>query len=90
MGWERYRKKPVEIEAMEITPENADALNALDDVEVLRAGDDGFFGVKVFTLEGVMQGDPGDFLIRGVKRELYPCKPDVFRASYDSAEGANA
>lgn len=43
--------------------------------------------VEVRTLEGVMEALPGDYLIRGVKGELYPCKPDIFAATYDAVEG---
>lgn len=38
---------------------------------------------EVETLEGVMHGNAGDYLICGVKNELYPCKPDIFEATYD-------
>lgn len=37
------------------------------------------------TLEGVMRAYPGDWIIRGVKGELYPCKPDIFDATYEPA-----
>jgi len=40
--------------------------------------------LKIETLEGVMIADPGDWVIKGVKGELYPCKPDIFAATYDS------
>ena len=40
------------------------------------------FGIK--TLEGTMAVSPGDYIIRGVKGELYPCKPDIFEATYES------
>ena len=36
------------------------------------------------SVEGVMEATPGDFLIRGVKGELYPCKPDIFDATYEA------
>ena len=39
--------------------------------------------VYIQTLEGVMKASPGDWIIRGVKGELYPCKPDVFEATYE-------
>jgi hypothetical protein len=39
--------------------------------------------LAIRTLEGVMEATPGDFIIRGVKGELYPCKPDIFEATYD-------
>ena len=41
---------------------------------------------EVNTLEGVMKGNTGDYLIQGVKGEFYPCKPDIFEASYEPAE----
>ncbi|MGC0225159.1 hypothetical protein [Pseudooceanicola nitratireducens] len=37
------------------------------------------------TLEGIHRADPGDWIIRGVKGELYPCKPDIFAATYEPA-----
>lgn len=40
---------------------------------------------EVVTLEGVMSGKPGDFLIRGIEGELYPCKRSIFLASYNFA-----
>lgn len=41
--------------------------------------------LQIKTLEGVMRADKGDWIIRGVKGELYPCKPDIFAATYDAA-----
>lgn len=38
----------------------------------------------IATLEGVMRAEPGDWVIRGVKGELYPCKPDIFAATYEA------
>lgn len=46
--------------------------------------------VNVHTLEGVMEATPGDYLIRGVEGELYPIKPDIFAATYESVEHAAA
>lgn len=42
--------------------------------------------VLIPTLEGIMIASPGDWIIRGVKGELYPCKPDIFAATYDPAD----
>ena|SRR3990167_2433386 len=39
--------------------------------------------ITIKTLEGTMRADPGDWIIRGVKGELYPCKPDIFAATYE-------
>lgn len=41
--------------------------------------------ISVFTLEGEMFAQPGDWIIQGVKGELYPCKPDIFEATYEPA-----
>ena len=38
---------------------------------------------EINTLEGVMRGEYGDFIIKGIKGEVYPCKPDIFELSYD-------
>lgn len=43
-------------------------------------------GLLIPTLEGLMLGRHGDWIIRGVKGELYPCKPDIFEATYEPAE----
>lgn len=42
--------------------------------------------LDIETLEGTMRASPGDWIIRGVKDELYPCKPDVFEATYEPVE----
>ena len=42
--------------------------------------------VYIETLEGVMKADKGDWIIKGVKGELYPCKPDVFKMTYEEVE----
>ena len=39
--------------------------------------------IEIETLEGTMKANKGDFIIRGVKGELYPCKPDIFYETYD-------
>jgi hypothetical protein len=89
----KFRKKPVVIEAVQI-PEKWDGESvphALSDISMFivsgRAdwalADDG--GVDITTLEGVMHGSPGDWIICGVSGELYPCKPDIFDATYEPA-----
>lgn len=47
--------------------------------EIVRDGDD----LLIYTLEGVMRARPGDWIIKGVAGEIYPCKPDIFAATYD-------
>jgi len=43
-------------------------------------------GLKIYTLEGVMNASIGDFIMRGVQGELYPCKPDIWEATYDKVD----
>jgi len=52
-------------------------------IEAVRLEDD----TPIYTLEGTMLGRKGDWLIRGVNGELYPCKPDIFEKTYEKAEG---
>ena len=84
----RYRKKPVEIEAMLLTWESVPEVEAW-----IGAGCKGHYdptgkldGFAIATLEGVMLANLGDWIIRGVKGEFYPCKPDIFKASYEVVE----
>lgn len=84
----KYRKKPVVIEAHRIGidpwPEAAWSAVIENKIVLHNCGEkDGF--IEIFTLEGVMQGDHGDWLIRGVKGEFYPCKADIFEATYEPA-----
>lgn len=74
-----YRKKPVEIAAVQYTGDNPDELQAFCEGQIQPTDD----GPVISTLEGVMRVSLGDFVIRGVKGEMYPCKPDIFEASYD-------
>ncbi len=82
-----YRKKPVVIEAVQFTGDaSAPEIMALD----LGCEHDPALGTDVMlihTLEGTMRADPGDWIIRGVKGEIYPCKPDIFAATYDAVPG---
>jgi hypothetical protein len=92
----KFRKKPVVIEAWQIAPDDGQTrqlppswlMNALSSGEcVLIAGG----GLEVRTLEDGADGrakhvaDVGDWIIQGVKGELYPCKPDIFDATYEPA-----
>ena len=95
----RYKKKPVVIEAfrMGIDPRPdwfQDEITAGNITTQLADGeiDDGNpwnhkkTCCMIKTLEGVMRGNYGDYIIRGVKGEIYPCKPDIFIATYEAAE----
>lgn len=78
----KYRKKPVVIDAWLIEPAKQDGELAQAVVDgKIRCVEDG--SVLIATLEGTMQGFPGDYIIRGVKGEYYPCKPNIFEATYE-------
>jgi hypothetical protein len=90
-----FRKKPVEVEAMQTAP--ADPMVAEKDREeqnrlvaqwISNEGGDvvgfGVTGIDIGTLEGTMTASPGDWVIRGVQGEFYPCKPDIFAATYET------
>jgi hypothetical protein len=89
----KFRKKPVVIEATHV-PDNLDQWNAPALVDWLmdHSGSCAWSvereGVSITTLEGVMLASPGDWIIQGVKGELYPCKPDIFVATYEPAEAS--
>lgn len=70
-----YRKKPVVIQAERFFGQHIDGTKLCE----------GFCIID--TLEGRLTGDIGDWIIRGVKGELYPCKDDIFRATYELPNG---
>jgi len=90
----QFRKKPVVVEAVQWTGLNVDTvLRFLCTVASVRRKDvaslGGTFvggGLVIETLEGEMTATPGDWIIRGVKGEFYPCKPDIFEATYEPVE----
>lgn len=85
----KYRKKPVVIEAVQWTGENvAEILNFGNTGPHPSWGDDFKINppahtVEILTREGTMSAQPNDWIIRGVQGEFYPCKPDIFAATYD-------
>ena len=99
----RYCKKPVEIEAVQwdgtadgatpivewITAAGA-AANYLCSNPDRCAGTDGDTPhyIEIHTLEGDMRADLGDWIVKGVQGEFYPCKPDIFEATYEPADGS--
>jgi len=78
----RYRKKPVVIDAVQWTGYNWQQVKRFCPTAMLRTGG----SIEIPTLEGVMQAQRGDWIIKGVKGELYPCKPDVFEATYEAID----
>lgn len=98
----KFRKKPVVIEAEQLSPllflgnpvTSAENMMAAEKALMAfgaplgewkwRGGDKP--GLVIPTLEGDHLAEPGDWIIRGVKGEYYPCKPDIFAATYEAAE----
>jgi len=83
-----FRKRPVVIEAVQWTGDNYDEIATF-----LAAGDhplaftnDGHRFLVIGTLEGDHQANPGDWIIKGVQGEFYPCKPNIFDATYEKAD----
>ena len=79
----KYRKKPIVIDAVRFDGERiTDELYELakdSSCKLRLAG----AALHVDTLEGTMTASPGDYIIRGVKGELYPCRADIFEATYE-------
>ena len=91
----RYRKKPAEIEALQFNRRNGWEIEKWSDhavvpSPVLEPMPDNPTGayLQIHTLEGTMIAIVGDWVIRGVKGEYYPCKPDIFEMTYGPAEDA--
>lgn len=89
----KYRKKPVVIEAVRWTGENREEIRtfcthgafftpARQDTE----GRTTEWRLLIDSLEGIMYAETGDYIIKGVNGELYPCKPDVFAKTYEWVE----
>jgi len=77
-----YVKKPVKISAIKWTGENGEEVQEF-------IGDNGYVKgqyVEIGTLEGLMIASVEDWIIKGIKGEFYPCKPDIFAASYKEVE----
>lgn len=81
-----YRKKPVAIEAVKYTGKNNvnDILNFIGERKLAYLDGE---TLNIETLEGVMKADVGDYIIKGIKGEFYPCKPDIFEATYEKVRG---
>ena len=95
----KYRKRPIEVDAWQWDGDYPGAdgkpcpewvREALIDGRITVTRDSGAFGdtrrLRIDTPEGVMMARMHDWIIRGVKGEIYPCKPDIFEATYEPAE----
>jgi len=78
-----YVKKPIPIEARQITVESAEELAAWSKSDVVRKPDGTMTGMMVYTLEGTMTGQIGDYLIKGVRGEFYFCAREIFEETYE-------
>lgn len=82
-----YRKKPIVIEAMQLNLHNRDKILAFAEGHITLAYRDGYLeGAFIDTLEGGVYATYGDYIIKGVDGEFYPCKPSVFEKTYELAE----
>jgi hypothetical protein len=84
-----FRKKPVVIEARQYTGRNGVELLGWiggSELEEEFTGD----SIEIRTLEGTMRADKLDWVIKGVKGEFYPCKPDIFKAIYEPVADVDA
>ena len=87
---EKYRKKPVVIDAVQLTMANRQAVSTI----IAAAGYNvrhaskppmrAVTGIVIETLEGDMTADFGDFIIKGVQGEFYPCKSEIFKKTYEN------
>lgn len=87
----KYRKKPVEIEAVQFTGDNFEEVLAFTGSvarkESAACHDDGPpFWIRIDTLEGSMVAGRDDYVIRGVQGEFYPCRADIFEQTYEAVE----
>ena len=80
MPVKKYRKKPVVIEACQWTGDNVEEISEFMGESAMTQTEE---ELKIFTLEGTMTASNGDFIIKGIEGEFYPCKPDIFANTYE-------
>ena len=80
----KFRKKPVVIEAVQYLGGDESQDNVADfmDANIAVSGE----AILIGTLEGEMMATPGDWIIKGIKGEFYPCKPEIFAATHEAVE----
>jgi len=81
------RKKPVEVEAYLVTDDNMGIMADWCGGMLYRRDDNFEASIKIMTLEGVMTARKGDYIIKGVEGEFYPCASKVFEKTYEVIEG---
>ncbi|MGJ0022720.1 MULTISPECIES: hypothetical protein [Streptococcus] len=75
----KFRKKPVEIEAVRFVGSNYEEIREFIGQNTLCSD----LSIVIPTLEGDMVAQKGDYIIKGIKGEFYPCKPDIFEETYE-------
>ena len=75
----KFRKKPVVIEAVQWVGDNLSEIQKFYKPDNFLVGDE----IVIGTLEGNMRASKGDWIIKGVSGEFYPCKPDIFEKTYE-------
>ena len=75
----KFRKKPVVIEAVQWLGNNLSEIQKFYKPDSILIGDK----IQIITLEGIMTASLDDWIIKGVNSEFYPCKPDIFEATYE-------
>lgn len=80
------RKKPVEVEAFKLTEDNAGMLADWCKGLLVKRADNFEASIQIMTLEGVMTARQGDYIIKGVAGEYYPCAAAIFEKTYDIVE----
>jgi hypothetical protein len=78
----KWMKRPVIVEAIEVYAWDAEQVAEWCGGVAVRNEIHHCLGIDIPTLEGTMRANLGDWIIKGVKGEFYPCKPDIFAASY--------
>ena len=82
----KYVKKPVVVEAIQMLSDNIEQVYEMLGDNLIIVGDTDNIKHFIDTLEGIMELSLGDYVIKGVKGEFYPCKPDIFELSYDKVD----
>ena len=86
----KYRKKPVIIDAFRLgvncAPEWFSEKVLSEDIMLIITSTGDVSRCSIKTLEGIMTAEAGDFIIKGVQGEIYPCKADIFEATYEPVE----
>ena len=92
----KFRKKPVVIDAIQLTSDNFSSVESFvgvgegthrhynNEVDFLKHKNP--CGLHIKTIDGLMTASIGDYIIKGVKGEFYPCKPNIFELTYEPAD----